>query len=96
MKRVSVAQLKARLSEYLSAVKRGEEVVVTEHGKPIARLAPLETADALDARMTDLVKAGLATAPSANLPRAFSIGELPRDPNGSVMRALLEEREEGL
>ncbi|MEP7344783.1 MAG: type II toxin-antitoxin system prevent-host-death family antitoxin [Gemmatimonadaceae bacterium] len=38
MKTVGVKQLKARLSEYLRAVKRGDVVVVTERDTPIAEL----------------------------------------------------------
>jgi len=34
----SVRELKAHLSEYLRHVAAGEEVVVTSHGKPVARL----------------------------------------------------------
>ena len=37
---VGVAKLKASLSAYLARVKAGEVVVVTEHGRPIARLVP--------------------------------------------------------
>ena len=38
---VAVRELKDHLSEYLKRVSAGEEVVVTSHGKPVARLAPL-------------------------------------------------------
>lgn len=38
----SVRELKTHLSEYLRQVAAGQEVVVTSHGKPVARLsAPL-------------------------------------------------------
>ena len=37
----SVHDLKSRLSRYLRQVQRGETVVVTSRGKPIARLVPL-------------------------------------------------------
>lgn len=37
----SVRDLKSRLSLYLRQVQRGETVVVTYRGKPIARLVPL-------------------------------------------------------
>src|SRR4051794_36959324 len=37
---VSVRELKARLSEYLRKLKPGEEITVTAHGKPVARLLP--------------------------------------------------------
>lgn len=57
---VGVRELKNRLSAYLDLVKSGQEIVVTEHGRPIARLSPL-TAD-VD-RMAALVKAGIVQPP---------------------------------
>jgi len=39
---VAVRELKDHLSESLNRASAGEEVVVTSHGKPIARLAPLK------------------------------------------------------
>lgn len=38
MQTTSVSNLKARLSEMLRSVKSGEEVVVLEHKRPIARI----------------------------------------------------------
>ena len=40
----SVRELKAHLSEYLRQIAAGEEVVVTSHGKPVARLTSVVTA----------------------------------------------------
>lgn len=37
---ISVRELKSRLSEYLRKVAAGEEVVVTSHGREVARLVP--------------------------------------------------------
>ena len=33
--------MKARLSEYLARVKAGEEVLVADRGRPVARLVPV-------------------------------------------------------
>ena len=52
--------LKNRLSAYLDLVKNGQEIVVTEHGRPIARLSPV-SAD-VD-RMAALVNAGIVKPP---------------------------------
>ena len=41
MESAGVADLKARLSEYLARVKSGEEVLVTDRGRPVARLVPV-------------------------------------------------------
>jgi prevent-host-death family protein len=43
MTTVNVATLKGRLSHYLGLVKRGEEVVVTSHRHPVARILPPTT-----------------------------------------------------
>jgi len=42
MESVSVATLKSKLSQYLKAVKKGKEIIVTSHQHPIARLAPVK------------------------------------------------------
>ena len=39
MTEVGVAEAKARLSELLDRVERGEEVVITRRGKPVARVS---------------------------------------------------------
>ncbi len=38
MKTVSVYQAKAHLSSLLNEVEAGEEIVVTRHGRPVARI----------------------------------------------------------
>ncbi len=38
---VGIRELRAHLSRYVEQVKGGEEIVVTEHGRPVARLVPL-------------------------------------------------------
>jgi len=42
MSDVKVSELKAKLSAYLSEVRRGETVVVYDRSTPIARLVPFE------------------------------------------------------
>ncbi len=52
--KVAVRELKDHLSEYLNRVSAGEELVVTSHGKPIARLAPLMMDDSEEAAIERL------------------------------------------
>lgn len=40
MKRVRIADLKAKLSEHLRAVRRGETIAVLDRDTPIARIVP--------------------------------------------------------
>lgn len=42
---VGVRELKAKLSEYLGRAAAGEELVVTDRGRPVARLVPLDVDD---------------------------------------------------
>ena len=90
----AVTELKAHLSEYLRTVKRGEEVLVTERGKPIARLMPLPPASESDG-LDELERAGLFRRGEGPLPDDFD--DLPRmkDPDGLLLKALLDEREHG-
>lgn len=53
---VGVRELKNHLSSFLDRVKAGEEITVTEHGRPIARLSAI----GIDVdRMAGLVAAGV-------------------------------------
>jgi prevent-host-death family protein len=45
-RKVGVAELKARLSEYLRAVRRGAEVTIHDRDQPIARLVAYRSAAA--------------------------------------------------
>ena len=42
MKSVKIAELKDKLSEHLRAVEAGEEVIITDRNRPIARLSPIQ------------------------------------------------------
>ncbi|MGH3452103.1 MAG: type II toxin-antitoxin system Phd/YefM family antitoxin [Haloechinothrix sp.] len=49
---VAVTELRAHLSEWLARAHRGEEIVVTERGMPVARLVGLNTRETIE-RLTD-------------------------------------------
>ncbi len=42
MRNVSVREAREHISQLLASVERGEEVVISRHGKPVARLEPVE------------------------------------------------------
>ena len=42
MFKTNVAEVKARLSEYLDRAARGERIVICRHNKPVAELRPVE------------------------------------------------------
>jgi prevent-host-death family protein len=57
---VGVRELRDNLSRYLEQVRRGEEVVVTDRGRAIARVTPIGTERAIDR----LIAEGLVTPAS--------------------------------
>lgn len=95
MKTATVAKLKASLSEYLRQVKAGEEVLVTERGRPIARLTPATGPETLPHHLAELAKQGRIKLGSGKLPKRFWALPRPRDPRGTIRRAVLLERKEG-
>ena len=96
MKTAAVSELKALLSKYLSKVKAGEEVVVTDRGKPIAKIVPIKRAEMeVPPHLLMLERAGLARIGKSSLPARFWSLPRPRDKKGLALKALLSEREEG-
>jgi prevent-host-death family protein len=96
MKSAAISKLKASLSEYLDRVKAGEEVIVTERGKPIARITPLHgDRSSFTPYLKELERAGLVKLGSGRLPQDFWKVRRPDDVQGAAVKALLEERTSG-
>lgn len=49
MSEVGVRELKNRLSRYLKRVQAGEELIITEHGRTVARLVPVKVPELQEA-----------------------------------------------
>lgn len=91
MKTLSVSHLKAHLSEELRYVQAGEEVVVTDRGRPVARLVPFTaTTDALQR----LASAGLARIGPGVDERFWEL-ERATDDGARLRAAVADEREGG-
>jgi len=80
---VQIAHLKARLSEYLRQVRRGESITVLDRDKPVARLIPYE-GDAHGLRVR-------------RAPPGARLGDIPLPPpidlGFDIVDLLLEERQ---
>lgn len=50
MKKIGAFEAKNRLSELLDAAENGEEIVITKHGRPVAKLVPIVEFDRAKAR----------------------------------------------
>jgi prevent-host-death family protein len=91
--KAGVAELKAKLSRYLERVKAGQEVLVTDHGRPVAKLVPVAEAEA-GSRRESLIRDGLLL-PGRGKVRPSLLRPPPKGPGTSVLDALLAERREG-
>jgi len=88
----TIATLKASLSELLAGVKAGEEVIVTDRGRPVARIVPYSSGGR---ELDDLVRAGQVRPSRGPLPADFWARSAPADDEGHLLGALLEERRAG-
>jgi prevent-host-death family protein len=83
---VGIRELRASLSRYVERVKQGEEITVTEHGRPVARLVPLEGERKIDR----LIREGVV------IPARSRTGWRPAKlipVKGSVSDIVLEQRD---
>lgn len=82
---VGIRELRENLSAWLDRAASGEDVIVTERGKPKARLGALTGEDILDQLVRE-GRATRATRPRRPLPPVISVEGSP------VTDALLEHR----
>lgn len=83
MKQVRIAELKARLSEYLRAVRRGETIAVLDRDTPVAQIVPIRERTALRVRRP---------APGTPPPNRVRLPK-PAKLNVDLVELLLEERQ---
>lgn len=67
MAEVGIAQLRRELKDWLERARSGDEVVITERGRPVARLSAIAIAPLLDqlAEQGQISGAPRATRPTA-------------------------------
>ncbi len=95
MKTAAISKLKATLSEHIASVKRGEEVIVTERGKPVARIVPITAQTGQEARLRELINRGLVR-PGRPFSMKKFLADLPTGsvPKGTVAKIIDEERKD--
>jgi prevent-host-death family protein len=70
MRSTNIADLRNRLTQYLREVRAGEEIVVRDRQRPIAKIVPF-TVDEDEEDDADLVAAGVIRKGTGKLPRSF-------------------------
>ena len=92
MSTVGVKELKNCLTQYLRRTKRGEEVIVTERGNPIALIQPIKSAThtvSLEARLAGLAAQGLVALPTQKPLKRVRLVRVSGKP---ISKAIVEER----
>ena len=92
MSTVGIKELKNRLTQYLRRTKNGQEVVVTERGKPIALIKPIQSVErtaSLEARLAGLAAEGLVTLPTRKPLKKLRLIKVS---GPAISKTILEER----
>jgi len=90
--RVGIREAKVHLSRYLKLVQKGEEVVITDHGRPVGKIVPIGCRDLpLTERIDRLVERGIMEPLSgermAHIPPPIPV------PRGAAQAILQEDRD---
>ncbi len=91
MESVGVRELRQRASELLRRVEAGETIEVTDHGRPVALLAPLPEAGPLER----LRAGGEVTTPAddlGELPEPLPLAPEQEPPSAVLARLRADER----
>ena len=91
----SIADVKARLSEFVRRVKAGNEVVITDRGVPVARLTGLEATERRATRRDRLARAGAVKPGKGRVRRGLQTPPEGEPLGAAVLAALRAERGEG-
>jgi len=98
MRTATISEAKNQLSALIDRVRHGETIVITDRGRPVARLVSALSGaeDDPDGRLARLERRGLLRRATAPPPTALIRKKLPggKGPSG-VLDALLEERRHG-
>jgi prevent-host-death family protein len=95
-KQVGSRELKTRLGTYLDQVKRGQTIVVTERGQPIAELRPIEEpVGRLELALRKAEAEGLITRGTRKGPNLLPFTPIKLPPGTpSIVEAIAEDRED--
>jgi prevent-host-death family protein len=81
MGRHSIAELKNRLSELVQCAESGEEIVITRHGKAVAKLVGVETKPAPKPM----------TPADLDWLRKRRVGKMPKEDAGTLVSRMRDE-----
>ena len=94
MKTVKISNLKAQLSAHLQHVRDGEEVLVCDRNKPVARILPIRLED-YSQHEQQLIARGILKPPLKRRPARSSWPEPPGNVSDEVMEEVWRVEREG-
>lgn len=99
MIQVNISTLKNQLSGFLKKVRKGQDILVMDRDKPVAKISAILNPYAHlqgNALLDELEKRGILTRAKKKLPKDWFEKNPPVKASGSAVDALLAEREEAL
>ncbi len=92
MRKIGSRELKNRLGAYLRAVRQGHSLVITDRGKPVARLSPLAgeeiSRDSVEQSLKKLQESGLLRIGKRPFPKFRAVASRGK----SASKMILEDR----
>lgn len=87
---LGIRELRDGLSKHIASVRDGDEIIVTDHGKPVARITPYRASRTEDI-LEELVASGMARPPRSKerwTPNPIK----PQDENFAISQLVIEMR----
>ena len=94
MRIVNISDLKARLSAHIKLVRNGEEVLVCDRHKPVARIVPCELENQVE-RERRLIARGVLTPPLKRRATSVVWPSPPGNISDEVVERIWREEREG-
>jgi prevent-host-death family protein len=94
MRNVNIGELKARLSAYIQSVREGNEVLVCDRNKPVARIIPCR-AEGQSEQEQQLIARGVLNPPLKQRSSSATWPEPPGDVSDEAMECMWREEREG-
>ena len=71
--KVGIRELRENLRSWLDRVKAGDELIVTERGRPVARMNAIEA----ESRLEELIRLGVVRPPLTKKRHKIDVSSLP-------------------
>ncbi len=95
MQTTTISNFRTFISAYLRQIKDGEELLITEYGRPVARVLPANSDASAPEYLLEIEKRGQLRRALTSLPDNFWDLPRPMDPGARVRLAVAQEQQAG-